>query len=163
MASRGPERSVQLPVLDRLIDDRPGQGDAPIGFHESVRRLKQAVLRDLDWLLNTRRNPEPVPDAYPEAQRSAYLYGLPDTTSLSADDPETRRALQQRIEECIRLFEPRLASVEVTLVAAPDNNKRMIRFVVEAILRMDPDPVRVVFDTMLDPSSGAIRVEGEHA
>jgi predicted component of type VI protein secretion system len=39
----------------------------------------------------------------------------------------------------------------------------MIRFVVEAILRMDPDPVRVVFDTMLDPSSGAIRVEGEHA
>ena len=158
---REPERTVSQSVLDRLTNLTPkGQGDAPMSFSESVRRYKAGVLRDLEWLLNTRRIPEPIPEGLDEIEKSVYVYGLPDTTSLSGDDPAVRKQLQREIADCIRRFEPRLDDVEVKLLAPTEDTKRMVRFSVEAILRMDPDPERIVFDTVLDPSSGKIRVAG---
>jgi type VI secretion system protein ImpF len=159
--NRESERAARQSVLDRLIDTEPRTpADPPTTLGESIRRVKIGVLRDLEWLLNTRRIPVTAPDAYPELQRSLYHYGLRDTTSISGDDPMARRLLQREIEDCIRLFEPRLTDVEVTL-AAPDPEKRLqVRFVVEALLRMDPDPERVVFDTVLDVGSGAFNVKG---
>jgi len=163
MTIRGPERTVRQSVLDRLIDRDPRSSfdTQPSTFGESVRQLKLALLRDVEWLLNTRRIPEPAPDAYPELQRSVYHYGLPDTTSLSGDDPNVRRRLQREIEECIRLFEPRLMSVTVTPVASTGEKKRDLRFTIEAILRMDPNPERIVFDTVLDVSHGGFSVAGD--
>lgn len=154
------ERSVRPSLLDRLIDDNPGFGDAQPSFGESVRAYKAGLLRDVEWLLNTRRIPEPVPEAFTELAHSVYLYGLPDTTSLSADDPAVRRTLQLEIEECVRRFEPRLTDIEVTLLPPPDDNKWAVRFAVEATLLMDPDPERIVFNTTLDPSRGVIRIAG---
>jgi type VI secretion system protein ImpF len=162
MTIRGPERTVRQSVLDRLIDRDPRNPteSQPSTLSESVRLLKMALLRDVEWLLNTRRIPEPAPDAYPELQRSVYHFGLPDTTSLSGDDPNVRRRLQREIEECIRLFEPRLTSVTVTPVVSTDEKKRDVRFTIEAILRMDPNPERIVFDTVLDVSHGGFSVAG---
>jgi type VI secretion system protein ImpF len=163
MATAELERTVRPSVLDRLIDlDPRTPADPPLSFSESVRRYKAAVLRDLEWLLNTRQIPEEVPARCPEVQNSVYMYGLPDTTSMSGDDPAVRRKLQQKVEECIRKFEPRLSAPEVALaVAASGANPRLVHFMVQAILRMDPDPERIVFDTMLDGATGAIRVEGQ--
>src|SRR5262245_6044364 len=165
MTIREPERTVRQSVLDRLIDSLPRESaDAPITFNDSVNLLKTSLLRDLEWLLNTRRIAEPAPDHYPELQRSVYHYGLPDTTSLSGDDPAVRRRLMREIEECIRLFEPRLTAVEVEPVVPTEETKRQVRFVVRAILRMEPNPERIVFDTVLDVSSGAFSVgSGIHA
>lgn len=164
MMAREPERTVRQSVLDRLIDlDPRASGDPTTSLSESVRRYKAGVMRDLEWLLNTRRIPEAPPAALNEVRSSLYLYGLPDTTSLSADDPAVRRKLQQEIRACILQFEPRLADVDVTLVPPPEDNKRLVRFTVEATLRMDPDDERVVFDTVLDPGSGVIRVAGANA
>lgn len=162
MSSRENERAVRLSVIDRLIDRDPRiAGDPPIAFSESVRRHKAALLRDLEWLLNTRRTPEPAGSTHAETQRSVFNYGLPDTTSLSGDDPAVRRKLQREIEECLRQFEPRLTDIEVTLAESTNPARRQVRFVVEAILRMDPDPERIVFDTVLDVGSGAISVAGD--
>ena len=164
MTIREPERTVRLSVLDRLIDQDPRtSGDPTVSFSESVRRYKAGVMRDLEWLLNTRRLYEPVAPVFAEVRDSLYLYGLPDTTSMSADDPAVRRRLQQEIRSCIQHFEPRLTDVDVTLVPPPEDNKRLVRFVVEATLRMDPDEERVVFDTVMDSGSGAFRVASAHA
>ena len=161
---REPERTVRQSLLDRLIDDDPRtSGDPTISFSESVRRYKLGVMRDLEWLLNTRSIPEPVPDALRELKQSLYIYGLPDTTSLSADDPGAREKLRQQIRACIQQFEPRLTDIDVTLLDSPDDSRRLVRFVVEATLLMDPDEERVVFDTVLDPGNGAIRVAATHA
>ena len=160
MTIKGPEKTVRQSVLDRLINTDPrGLGmDSPQTFNESVRQLKLSLLRDVEWLLNTRRIPEPAPDAYPELQRSLYHYGLPDSTSLSGDDPAVRRLLQREIEECLRLFEPRLTSIAVTPVPPSEDRKRELRFTIEALLRMEPNPERIVFDTVLDASSGGFSV-----
>ena len=117
------------------------------------------MLRDLEWLLNTRRIIELAPSAYAEVQRSLYHFGLPDTSSVSRDSPTALRLLLQQIEECIRIFEPRLDNVRVAAVERATEEKRELRFVIEAILRMEPNPERIVFDTVLETARGEFRLE----
>ena len=160
MAAPANERTVRLSVIDRLIDSEPGlAGDPTTTWDESVRQLKMALLRDVEWLLNTRRIPEPAPDHYPEVQRSVYHFGIPDVSSLSSDSDASRQKLQQHIEESIRIFEPRLTRVRV-VPTQEGMEGREIRFVIEALLRMDPNPERVIFDTVLETASGEFRVNG---
>jgi type VI secretion system protein ImpF len=162
MASRRQiERTVRQSVIDRLIDENPKlKADPPASWEASVAALRSAVLRDLEWLLNTRRIAEPAPDSYPETQRSVYHFGLPDLTSLSGESDLVRRRLLRQVEECIQLFEPRLASVRVSPVEVAEEGRRQIRFVIEALLRMEPNPERVAFDTVLEITSGTFRLSG---
>ena len=47
------ETTITVSVLDRLIDLEPqSQVEAPPTRSQSVRTLKNAVRRDLEWLLN---------------------------------------------------------------------------------------------------------------
>ncbi|HEX6924598.1 MAG TPA: type VI secretion system baseplate subunit TssE [Longimicrobiaceae bacterium] len=156
--STGPEPTLRLSVIDRLI--QPADWEAGSSWVGSVEALKQSLVRDLEWLLNTRRISEPAPEAYREVQRSVYHFGLPDVSSRSADSPDALQALARDIEECIRLFEPRLADVRVTIHPAEEKGSRLARFVIEALLRMEPNPERVVFDTVLETASGKIFVNG---
>ena len=159
MAQRN-DRTVRLSVLDRLIDYEPGlAADRTITWDESVRRMKLAVLRDVEWLLNTRRIVEPAPDEYPEVQASVYHFGIPDVSSMSADSESARQRLMRNIEEAIETFEPRLTQVRVLPVEG-GTEQREIHFMVDAVLRLDPDPERVIFDTVLETSSGEFRVSG---
>jgi type VI secretion system protein ImpF len=158
MNSRPGEGRVRLSVLDRL-ESRSAEASS---FSESVGDLRNAVRRDLDRLLNTRRIAEPAGDAFPEVQKSVYHYGLPDITSLSGDSDPARRRLVRQVEEAIELFEPRLTNVRVLAMETPARaDRRQIRFHIEAMLRVDPDPERVAFDTVLETASGRISVTGE--
>lgn len=149
-------------VLERLVDREPRvAGDLPMDWNESVALKRASVKRDLEWLLNTRRISEPAPAAFPELRASVYHFGLPDLTSLSADSPETRLRLLREVEDCIRAFEPRLTSVKVTARPDPDGSRHRVRFVVEGMLRLEPEPERISFDTVLEVTSGTIRVAGD--
>jgi type VI secretion system protein ImpF len=153
---RETERLVRRPVLDRLL--QTGEPE-PRTWAESVRALKASLLRDVDWLLNTRRIAEPAPAALVELNRSVYHYGLADVSSLSADAAETRRELLRRVEECLRQFEPRLTGVRV-LETERAAGSRQVRLVVEGMLQLHPEPEPIVFDTVLDGSSGRFDVTG---
>jgi type VI secretion system protein ImpF len=157
--ARDDERPVQQSVLDRLLQDP----DAPETFSrsQSVRELKTAVRRDLEWLLNTRSIAVKPPEVLTELAASVYTYGLGDVTSLSADDPRSRARLRRMIEESISVFEPRLTGVQVSESATTFEGARQMRFVIEAFLKMDPSPERVSFDTVLDLSTGQYAVKGE--
>jgi type VI secretion system protein ImpF len=153
MATPTGERTVRLSVLDRLQDE-PGAGGM-VSWSESVHQLKLSILRDMEWLLNTRRIFEKAPALYAEVQRSVYHYGIPDVSSMS-QNPETISVhLVRHLEEAIQLFEPRLMSVRVIPTAAEG---RAVRYTVEALLRMDPNPERIVFDTVLEPGRGEFQI-----
>jgi type VI secretion system protein ImpF len=152
------ERTVRQSVIDRLIDRTPGRGDAPMTFNQSVAALKRSLLRDVEWLLNSRRIAEPASDAFPEVQRSVYHYGLPDISSLSGDAEAVQRTLVRSIEDALQLFEPRLTAVRVQAVESEETGTRQIRFAIEGLLRMEPNPELIVFDTVLDSTSGTFRV-----
>lgn len=159
MAKREAERSVQQSLLDRLIDDDPrGSVDPQITWAQSVKDLKDAVRRDLEWLLNTRRIVNTAPEAFEEVNRSLYHYGLPDISSLSADAPDTEVRLIRQVEETVELFEPRLSNVRVSPVKTDEKDTRQIRFLIEALLEMEPEAEQVVFDTVLEISSCKFQV-----
>jgi len=154
MAKREVERTVQQPLLDRLTDRDPMSAtEARMTHAQSVSEFKQSVRRDVEWLLNTRRTPEPAPDPLSELQNSLYDYGLPDITSLSADSPEVRMQLARRIEQAITLFEPRLADVKISVTDTGEGGARQLRFLIEGMLRMEPNPEQVAFDTILDTTN----------
>jgi type VI secretion system protein ImpF len=62
----------------------------------------------------------------------------------------------------VRIFEPRLTSVQVAL-APSQSAGRTLRFVIDALLRIDPAPEHITFDTTLELTSGEYAVKGEGA
>ena len=157
MAHWETEQTVTQSVLERLIDRDPEMAtDAPSTRAQSVRQLKVSLRRDLEWLLNTRRTPDAAPPSFPELYRSLFNFGLPDVTSLNRD----RVYLLRQLEEVIALFEPRLAGVKVTPLEAPRGSAQVVRFQIEGLLRMDPQPEHISFDTVLQLSSGQYDVKG---
>jgi type VI secretion system protein ImpF len=154
---------VTQSVLERLIDREPDAKQEPSATRsQSVRLLKASVRRDLEWLLNTRQNPDAAKDEYPELCKSLYNYGLPDFTSMSFDNAKDRVRLLRHLEATIRIFEPRLASPRVIPVQADEGrSSRIIRFQIEGLLKMDPAPEQVTFDTVLQLSSGEYQIRGD--
>jgi type VI secretion system protein ImpF len=164
MAPQELERTVQRSVVDRLMDSDPDTStEAPLTWAQSVRDLKRALRRDLEWLLNTRRIAQLAPEGFTELARSVYHYGLPDITSLAAESVSARDWLRRQVEEAIMLFEPRLASVRVTVATTGEEGRRELRFVIDALLRMEPSPEQVMFDTVLEVTSATFEVRGEGA
>lgn len=164
MSSRSPDGTVRPSIIDRLIDADPrSPADRTPGFGASVEMMKVALRRDIEWLLNTRRIAEPAPESFSELNQSVYHYGLPDFSALNIDPITTRQLLLRQIEQTIQTFEPRLTQVRVVAAEGADETKRQLRFVIEGMLRMEPNPERVVFDTVLESASGKIKVEPDRA
>jgi type VI secretion system protein ImpF len=155
------ETTVTLPVLDRLIDFEPdSQTENPPSRAQSERLLKRGVRRDLEWLLNTRRIAEMPDDGLKEVNRSGYVYGLADLSTLSMVTAADRSKLVRQILQTINLFEPRLANVRLTWLDTPDGLKSEVRLRIEAMLRMDPAPEPISFDTVIELKSGHCRLAG---
>ncbi len=159
MARREGDEPVRASVIDRLTSG--DDAGAPRGWGQSVARYRASVLRDLEWLLNTRRTSEPAPEDFPELRESVYHYGLPDLGSLSADSTSDRRFLLREVERTLETFEPRLDGVQVNLADVGEAGRPEIRFSVRGLLRMEPSPERVSFDTVLSLASGRFDVEGD--
>ena len=161
MARKSHERSIKPSLLDRLIDEEPGnRTEAPDRRAQSLKELKDSVRRDLEWLLNSRRAPvEPVLTAK-ELWRSVYCFGLPDTTGMAMSSAEDRNRMARMVATAVAAFEPRLMNVTVNMEPASATS-RVLRFQIEALLRMEPSPARVFFDTKLELTSGEYEVTGD--
>jgi type VI secretion system protein ImpF len=79
---------------------------------------------------------------------------------MSRDSPEVRNRLARMVEQAISAHEPRLDGVRVSLAGGEKTAIGAVRFVVVAMLRMDPSPERVSFDTLLTTGSGSVVVMG---
>ncbi len=156
------ERSAKLSVLDRLIDQDPKRAtEAPLSPTQSLRELKAGLRRDIEWLFNTRQVIEEPPAGAAELERSLYVYGLPDLGSVASNASQEYSRLARGMENALAVFEPRLKSVRVTPVPSTDSLSRVVRFQVEGILRLEPVPEHVTFDTVLELTSGEYEVKGE--
>ena len=154
-----PAGSITLPLLDRLTDDDPkSREEVPLSRSKSLALLKVAVRRDLEWLLNTRRAERALP---PQVMRSVFCYGLPEQSSVSEDRGQVFQELAKRMEAVIAIFEPRLAGVRVTLSPHQDTTIRRVDLIIEGLLRIDPSPEHVSFDTSLELTNGEYHIKGE--
>ncbi len=146
-------------MLDRLLDFEPDvSSEAPKSRSKSLRDLKLSVRRDLEWLLNTRRYPEEVPERLEEVNKSLAVYGLPDFTGAGAKSPSEQKRLVKELETAIKTFEPRFLDLKITL-EPPSNTERVLKFRIEARLEVEPTPEPVTFDTVLQLGSGEYLVK----
>jgi type VI secretion system protein ImpF len=154
LARSATETLVTQSVLDRLT----AVEEWPATRSQSLRFYKEALKRDLEWLLNTRQPPIPELVEYPLARTSVINFGLPDITSLGLSSASDHGRLRKAIEICLRNYEPRLMDVRVTLEGS-DTADRRLRFHIEGNLKLDPAPEEISFDTVLELSSGEYKVK----
>ena len=145
-------------IVDRLIDYEPEySSEASKSGSQSLTELKQAVRRDIEWLLNTRHSIKDLSEGLVEVRNSLAVYGIPDFTGLSSKDSDDQAELLKNIEDAIRVFEPRLANIKIS-VDSTDRVRRGVMFKIQGVLKVEPTPEPVVFDTVLTVGNGEFEV-----
>ena len=161
MARNEENAPVTLSVLDRLIDKDPkDRSKVPPTRAQSVRELKRALKRDLEWLLNTKRTIDPAPESASETTHSVYHYGFTDISSKSLLSSRDQADLVRAMENAIADFEPRLKRARVFMEPI-EGNYPTLRFVIEGLLCMSPEPEAVRFDTVLEVGRGEYKIQGD--
>ncbi len=161
MARTPGDITVTLSVLDRLIDREPkAQTEAPLTRSQSVRILKAAVQRDLEWLLNTRRIFQEPDESLKEVNRSLYMYGLPDFSQYTMASVQDQAKLLKQLLATVKMFEPRLGNVRIVPIETTESGIQQFRLRIEAMLLMDPAPEPVSFDTVIGLKSGICKISG---
>lgn len=159
---RSPEDQLQPALLDRLTDDAPGQTLEPRAQRVITRRqLRQAVLRDLAWLLNsTRLDADMDATAFPLARRSVVNYGLPALSGETATAVEISD-LERGIRQAILDYEPRILPstlrVRALEIGAFDNHN-VIGVEISGQLWAQPIPIDLLVRTEIDLETGTVEI-----
>lgn len=136
------------PLLPDFWSDLFGEHDRSTGW--LLEDIKNAIARDLEDLLNTRRA---VPDAilagFPHTQVSILAYGLPDFSALCVSNDVS--SIGVAVALAISRHEPRLADVRARMIPEASAINR-ISFQIHARLQADAGGPHVCFDGMLEPS-----------
>lgn len=154
---------LQPALLDRLTDDEPTKRmESREQRVISLAKLRQCILRDLSWLLNTVRL-EATEDLSecPSVQRSVLNYGLPSFTGSSIALIGTAET-EDAVKQAILRFEPRLLprSIKIKLIESSlrEDAHNTIALEIEAELWCQPLPLQMYMRTELDLEIGTARL-----
>ena len=145
---------LQPSLLDRLTDHAPHEKrDGPDQQVLTFQALKQAVLRDLAWLLNTTNlDTTAASDLPARAGASTINFGVPGFTGLIAASGRMR-ALEVRIADAIRTFEPRIRPETVRVRARATREDTLppsLVFEIEGELWAQPVPQQLFLETAIE-------------
>jgi type VI secretion system protein ImpF len=157
-----PAERLQPSLLDRLTDNEPMDTKEPLEDRVfSLRRLRECVLRDLGWLLNsTNAGQLHNPEQYPEAAASVTNYGILDLAGITCSSVETTN-LSRLVREAILRFEPRILAQSLRVEVVKDNESmshNTLRMRIEGELWAVPAPLRILVNTAFDLESGRVVV-----
>lgn len=149
-------KDIQASILDRLVDNEPAVSHEPVQHRLfSIGQIKTSIIRDLENLLNTRRQILLPPVAYKEVNNSLYVYGLSDFTSQNPKSLSVKQQLRLDIENTISRFEPRLKNVNIEIeIEKSRADKSSIWFRITGLLVVEPIKEPVTFDTYFDINRG---------
>lgn len=162
MPNPPPQDRLQPSLLDRLTDEQPEEKQESRDKRVlSLRQLREAVLRDLTWLLNTSDfSSVQEPEEYPFVSRSVLNYGMPPLAGNTASSTDVR-ALEKKLKQAISEFEPRILrqTLKVRAIVAEDEmNHNAINFDIEGELWAQPVPMRLFLRTEVDLENGTVTV-----
>ena len=164
MAELTPSEKLWPCLLDRITDDEPNeQQESRMKRVMSLQRYRQAVLRDLAWLLNTYANAEQEGlDEFEEVQSSVLNYGVQNGAGMTASSVSADE-LRYRLIEAIQRFEPRIipSTISITLDVNPEEmTRRAVRFEIRGDLWAQPLPESLFIATELDLETGKSKLTG---
>jgi type VI secretion system protein ImpF len=154
MAELSRRERLQPSLLDRLTDNAPDHKRESLEQQTlTMLQLRQAVLRDLAWLLNT-TNLTATEDLAntPRVAASVLNFGVPGFTGLVAVSDRVNQ-LEAAIAEAIRRFEPRIrpASLKVRVREARDDQAvPTLVFDIHGELWAQPVPQQLFLETSID-------------
>lgn len=154
---------LQPALLDRLRDDHPDQRTESADVRVMSRqRLREAVLRDLEWLFNATA-PASVEGlgAFPRASRSVLGFGLPalsGTTASSIDPPW----LEAQVKRAILDHEPRILAdtlrVDALVSDLQIGHRNQISIRISGQMWAQPVPLELLLHTDFDLETGRVQI-----
>ena len=162
MADKTIAERLQPSLLDRLTDESP---ESPSERKDDrvidLRRLREIILRDLSWLLNSSNSESTFDvDRYPNVAKSVLNYGVREVSGVfsTAD-----RALMicTSIAEAITQFEPRIkpGTLDVGLHTEERKSQSMVVFDIRADMWAQPLPMELYLRTEVDVTTGQVALE----
>lgn len=154
---------LQPALLDRLTDDEPLKTQEPREQRVmSKSKLRQAVLRDLAWLLNANRLERAGEfRGAPLARRSVINFGLPAFSGRSASSLEPAD-LERSIAAAVRDFEPRILphTLEVRAIISENQHEKhnIIGAEIRGQLWSQPVPLEMLVRTEIDLETGEVDI-----
>ena len=153
---------LQPSLLDRLTDDEPDKiQESREQRVLSITKLRQSVLRDVAWLLNSSTLDSTQNfEEYPFAAHSVINYGIPDLAGKVLSGVDVLK-IEQRVRQAILDFEPRILhdSLKVKIAAADSEmNHNAMTFDIEGDLWAQPLPLRLYLKTELDLETGSMDI-----
>jgi type VI secretion system protein ImpF len=154
---------LQPALLDRLTDFNPqSQVEADDTRMMNKSQIREAVLRDLSWLLNSVQPlSKTVVAQYPQAADSVLNYGLPAMSGQLASRVDVG-LLERTIKQAILRFEPRVMedSLEVKAIEASSvlDTHNVIEFEIHGFMWAQPVPLELLLRTQVDLEAGQVEV-----
>ena len=153
---------LQPALLDRLTDLAPlslVEADDTRVMNKS--QIRDAVLRDLSWLLNSVQSLGKLAQQYPQAADSVLNYGLPAMSGQLASRVDVGQ-LERTIKQAILRFEPRVMedSLEVKALEATSvlDTHNVIEFEIRGFMWAQPVPLELLLRTQIDLEAGQVEV-----
>lgn len=153
---------LQPSLLDRLTDNHPNQTSEPSGQRTlSATELRRAVVRDLQWLLNTNQLSSTTDlSNYPEVARSTLNYGVPDLSGHMVASFEVE-SLAKLIRESIVQFEPRIDPKALHVngeLSLDDMGSKALVFTIDAEVYAQPGSMHLMLKTTVDLDTGDVAI-----
>ncbi|MBX3623023.1 MAG: type VI secretion system baseplate subunit TssE [Rhizobacter sp.] len=154
---------LQPALLDRLTDNAPlSHVEAEDTRVMNKSQIREAVLRDLSWLLNSVQPlGKEVAALYPQAADSVLNYGLPAMSGQLASRIDVS-VLERTIKQAILRFEPRVMedSLQVKALDASSvlDTHNVIEFEIHGFMWAQPVPLELLLRTQVDLEAGQVEV-----
>jgi type VI secretion system protein ImpE len=153
---------LQPSLLDRLTDEEPQAAqEARDKRVMSFRRLREAVIRDLGWLLNTAPLDSVVDlEAFPQVAQSVLNFGLLPLAGRTVSGIDVQ-GLERLLRQTISTYEPRILknSLKVRVVVTEDQmNHNALAFRIEGELWAQPTPMRLLLQGDIDLENGKVAI-----
>ncbi|MCC8365796.1 type VI secretion system baseplate subunit TssE [Xenorhabdus sp. PB61.4] len=151
-------------LLDRLTDNEPDKKKEATSNHLiSHSILRQNLLRDLQWLLNSiNGESEQNLSPFPEIRRSVYNFGLEPLAGKLMSEIEWED-IQHKIIKAIHIFEPRIIpdGLEVNCVSDTHSLTLYNRLSIEirGFLWCVPWPLEFLFHSDIDLENGYFTIK----
>ncbi|MEO5369637.1 MAG: type VI secretion system baseplate subunit TssE [Magnetococcus sp. DMHC-1] len=145
-------------LLDRLASPDQGEHCLDRGVPD-LEYLEKSIRRDTEELLNMRQRCLSTPGALTELGDSLLTYGIPDFSGANLSSEEQREAFRQAVEDAILRHEPRLRSVEVSLVNHAETLDRTLRFKINAYFSIDGvNSSELAFHSTFNPLTNSVAI-----
>jgi type VI secretion system protein ImpF len=153
---------LQPALLDRLTDHAPqSQVESDDARTMNKSQIRDAILRDLGWLLNAVQPLGRQADAHPQAAASVLNFGLPAMSGQMASRVDVS-LLERTLRQAIVRFEPRVMEDSLVVRALESDSvldtHNVIEFEIRGFMWAQPVPLELLLRTQLDLEAGQVEV-----